>query len=98
MNLESNANGVVSKPLKVSGLDEPDNGTDSSNNPTATGADFKSAMLRLLRNKLFMYNFFSSIFYVFAFMGFGTFMPKYIEYNFRIKSSKSSSLAGGLGR
>ena len=61
-------------------------------------ASFMKAFKRLLRNKLFMYNFFSSIFYVFAFMGFGTFMPKYIEYNFRIRSSKSSSLAGGLGR
>jgi hypothetical protein len=30
-----------------------------------------------------MWNFFSSIFIVFAFMGFGTFMPKYVEYQFR---------------
>ena len=60
-------------------------------------ATFMAAFKRLLRNKLFMYNFFSSIFYVFAFMGFGTFMPKYIEYQFRKKGSRSSSLAGSVG-
>ena len=58
---------------------------------------FRKAMKRLLKNKLFMYNFFSSIFYVFAFMGFGTFMPKYVEYQFRKKGSTSSSFAGGIG-
>ena len=36
-------------------------------------------------------------FYVFAFMGFGTFMPKYVEYQFRQKGSSSSTFAGGVG-
>ena len=54
-------------------------------------------MLRLLRNKLFMCNFFSSIFMVFAFMGFGTFMPKYMEYQFRMKGSSSSRFSGSVG-
>jgi hypothetical protein len=36
-------------------------------------------------------------FYVFAFMGFGTFMPKYVEYQFRQKGSASSTFAGGVG-
>ena len=39
---------------------------------------FFPALKRLLSNKLFMANFGSTIFFVFAFMGFGTFMPKYI--------------------
>ncbi len=60
-------------------------------------ASFRKAFMRLLMNKLFMYNFFSSLFYVFAFMGFGTFMPKYIEYQFRKKGSTSSSYAGTVG-
>ena len=38
---------------------------------------FFPALKRLLGNKLFMANFGSTIFFVFAFMGFGTFMPKY---------------------
>lgn len=61
------------------------------------GNNFKDAFLRLLKNKLFMYNFFSAIFYVFAFVGFGTFMPKFVEYNFRVSSSASSSYAGAVG-
>ena len=44
---------------------------------------FKAAMMRLMRNKLFMCNFFSNLFFVFAFMGFGTFMPKYMEFQVR---------------
>ncbi|TRY69950.1 hypothetical protein TCAL_04473 [Tigriopus californicus] len=58
---------------------------------------FRASIMRLLKNKLFMYNFFSSIFYAFAFMGFGTFMPKYIEFQFRITGSNSSTYAGGIG-
>ena len=37
---------------------------------------FLPALKRLLTNKLYICNFFSTIFFVFAFMGFGTFMPK----------------------
>jgi hypothetical protein len=50
---------------------------------SALRTNFKAALMRLLTNKLYMWNFFSSIFIVFAFMGFGTFMPKYVEYQFR---------------
>ena len=55
------------------------------------------ALKRLLSNKLYVTNFFSTIFYVFAFMGFGTFMPKYIEYQFRMKASTSSRVTGMAG-
>ena len=55
------------------------------------------ALKRLLTNKLYVTNFFSTIFYVFAFMGFGTFMPKYIEYQFRMKASTSSRVTGLAG-
>ncbi len=50
---------------------------------SALRTNFRAALMRLLTNKLYMWNFFSSIFIVFAFMGFGTFMPKYVEYQFR---------------
>ena len=53
--------------------------------------------MRLLTNKVFMFNFGSSLFYVFAFMGFGTFMPKYMEYQYRMKGSTSSAFAGAVG-
>ena len=55
------------------------------------------ALKRLLTNKLYVTNFFSTIFYVFAFMGFGTFIPKYIEYQFRMTASSSSRVTGLAG-
>ena len=66
----------------------------SSIRPTAI-SDVKSpkfiaAMKRLVTNKVFIYNFGSTLFYVFGFMGFGTFMPKYMEYNFRMKASSTA--------
>lgn len=60
-------------------------------------AQFIKAFKRLLTNKVFMYNFGSSLFFVFAFMGFGTFMPKFMEYNYRMKVSSSSAFSGGIG-
>ena len=55
-----------------------------------TPPSFRDAIKRLLTNKLFMYNFGSSLFFVLAFMGFGTFMPKYFEHQFQQKRSSSS--------
>ena len=59
--------------------------------------EFLPALKRLLTNKLYITNFFSTIFYVFAFMGFGTFMPKYLEYQFRIRASSSARMASSAG-
>ena len=53
---------------------------------------FLAAMKRLVTNKVFIYNFGSTLFYVFGFMGFGTFMPKYMEYNFRMKASTTAGI------
>ena len=70
--------------------------SSSSNSIRPTGiSDVKSpkfiaAMKRLVTNKVFIYNFGSTLFYVFGFMGFGTFMPKYMEYNFRMKASSTA--------
>jgi len=58
---------------------------------------FIPAMKRLLSNKLFMYNLGSSVFYVFAFMGFGTFMPKYMEFQFRITASGGARMSATAG-
>ena len=58
-----------------------------------TGNEFLPALKRLLTNKLYVTNFFSTIFYMFALMGLFTFIPKYIEYQFRQKASRSSGCA-----
>jgi len=60
-------------------------------------ANFKDAIMRLITNKLYMWNFGSSVFFVFAFMGFGTFMPKYMQFQFRQTGSRSASVAGYIG-
>ena len=61
-----------------------------------TKEGFVKALKRLFSNKLFMFNFASNLFYVFAFMGFGTFMPKYVEFQFRKKGSSSSTFVGAV--
>ena len=54
--------------------------------------DFLPALKRLMTNKLFVTNYFSSVFYVFAFAGFGTFMAKYMEYQFRQSAGRSAGM------
>ena len=75
---------------------EPIKSSSASIRPTEI-SDIKSpkflaAMKRLVTNKVFIYNFGSTLFYVFGFMGFGTFMPKYMEYNFRMKASTTAGI------
>ena len=58
---------------------------------------FKSFMVvfkRLLKVKIFILNIFSIVFFFFGFIGFSTFLPKYLEYHFRRKASTAGSLGG----
>eukprot|EP00092_Neocalanus_flemingeri_P037475 GFUD01040807.1.p1 GENE.GFUD01040807.1~~GFUD01040807.1.p1 ORF type:complete len:723 (+),score=131.38 GFUD01040807.1:150-2318(+) len=99
---------IFSLPLMLFPQRLPKTDTDASRNKKETDNllseaqkkerdAFLPALKRLLSNKLYVANFFSSIFYVFAFMGFGTFIPKYIEYQFRTRASRSSGIAGSAG-
>ncbi|XP_040583748.2 LOW QUALITY PROTEIN: solute carrier organic anion transporter family member 74D [Lepeophtheirus salmonis] len=54
----------------------------------------KSLVSRLLTNKIYIFNLCSSIAFLFGFVGFITFLPKFITFNFR-KSSSSSGLSSG---
>lgn len=51
-------------------------------------------MRRILSNKIVLYNSFSSVFYVLGLMAHWTFMPKYMESQFRLSASKSNLLTG----
>lgn len=82
---DQTSNPVFSLPLQ--NTDAARRHEKQSLNPDSSGDDFQkvikgfsAAIMRLVRNKLFMCNFFSNLFFVFAFMGFGTFMPKYMEF------------------
>ena len=76
-------------------LNNPEKSNKTSTPPEKPA--FKDALKRLLTNKVFMYNFGSSLFYVFAFMGFGTFMPKYIQYQYNTRGSTASGVSGMVG-
>ena len=52
---------------------------------------------RLLNNKVYVFNSLSTIFVLFGFVGFGTFVPKYFEFHFR-RSASSSGSSGGLSK
>jgi hypothetical protein len=52
---------------------------------------------RLFKNKVYVFNSLSTIFFLFGFIGFGTFVPKYFEYHFR-RNASSSGRSGGLSK
>ena len=58
---------------------------------------------RLAKNKIYIFNLFSAVTALLAFVGFGTFIPKYFEYHFQQKATRSglsslgSSVFTGLG-
>ena len=68
-----------------------------------TGKEFiqetKECTRRLLRNKVYMWNLFAATAALLCFSGLGTFFPKYLEYHFRQKASKSglSSMGTSIG-
>ncbi|KDR21873.1 solute carrier organic anion transporter family member 4C1-like isoform X2 [Zootermopsis nevadensis] len=59
--------------------------------------DFKMVLRRLTKNKVLLFNSFSSVFYMFGLTGYWTFMPKYMETQFRQSASRSSLLTGTVG-
>jgi len=65
--------------------------------------DTKACAVRLMKNKLYLCHMFSAVTALLAFVGFGTFIPKYFEYHFRQKATQSglsslgSSIFTGLG-
>ena len=60
-------------------------------------SDTLSCAKRLLKNKVYVFNSLSTIFYLFGIIGFGTFVPKYFEYHFR-RNASSSGRSGGLSK
>ena len=60
-------------------------------------------MLRLIKNKVYMWSLSSGVIALLAFAGMGTFFPKYLEYHFRQTASDTglstlgTSVGTGLG-
>jgi len=52
---------------------------------------------RLLRNKVYVFNSLSTIFFLFGFIGFATFIPKYFEFHFQ-RNPSTSGQSGGLSK
>uniref|UniRef100_A0A1B6CBJ9 Solute carrier organic anion transporter family member n=1 Tax=Clastoptera arizonana TaxID=38151 RepID=A0A1B6CBJ9_9HEMI len=68
-----------------------------SEKPTLSIKDFNDAVKRLISNRILMFNVMSSVFYIFGLMAYWTFMPKYIETQFRTTSSEASLITGAVG-
>ncbi|XKL63602.1 hypothetical protein PGB90_005966 [Kerria lacca] len=60
-------------------------------------SDFKKSMVRILKNKIMIFNSFSSVCFTMGLMAYWTFMPKYMESQFRLSASKSNFLTGTVG-
>ncbi|TMW53195.1 hypothetical protein DOY81_001738 [Sarcophaga bullata] len=71
-------------------LDTPAPGT----NDFPTLKDFPKALMRLLRNKLLIYNIISGVFYILGAAGYMTFLTKYMEVQFH-KTAQSATIVVG---
>ncbi len=56
--------------------------------------EFPAALKRLLTNKAVVYGDFSGVFFVFAFSGYITFLPKYLETQFQQSAAQAGFLNG----
>lgn len=56
--------------------------------------DFPTALMRLLKNKILIYNIISTIFYILGSTGYITFLSKYIEVQFNKNPSDATILTG----
>lgn len=56
--------------------------------------DFPTALMRLLKNKLLMFNILSGIFYILGSSGYITFLSKYMEVQFNKNSSDATIVTG----
>ncbi|XP_026686473.1 solute carrier organic anion transporter family member 4C1-like isoform X1 [Diaphorina citri] len=59
--------------------------------------DMKITFGRLLRNKILMCSTVGSLFYCFGYYPYWTYMPKYIEMQYKVSASKSSLITGVVG-
>jgi len=50
----------------------------------------------LLTNKILIYNNLSAVFYVFAFSGYITFLPKYLETQFQQSAATAGQVNGNI--
>ena len=57
-------------------------------------SDFKMVVRRLTKNKVLLFNSFSSVCFMFGYIGYWTFMPKYVETQFRQSAATASLITG----
>jgi Organic Anion Transporter Polypeptide (OATP) family. len=59
-------------------------------------SDFKMAVIRLTKNKILVYNSLSFVCFACGLIGYWTFMPKYMETQFRQSASSASLITGRI--
>lgn len=60
-------------------------------------SDFKTSLKRILSNKILVFNSASNSFFVLGLIGYWTFMPKYMETQFRQTAANSNFASGAIG-
>lgn len=63
----------------------------------ASFQDMKDLFKRLLTNKIYMYSTIASVLYIFGYMPFWVFTPKYIEIQFKQSSDVANLVTGAVG-
>lgn len=58
--------------------------------------DFPRAMLKLLKNDILMFKTASSVFHILPIAGLYTFLPKYLESQFRLPAHHANMVSGNL--
>ncbi|XP_065222460.1 solute carrier organic anion transporter family member 74D-like [Planococcus citri] len=71
--------------------------TDPQEPENLSWNDFKVSLTRIMKNKVVVLNSFSSVCFAMGLMAYWTFMPKYMESQFRLSASKSNFLTGTVG-
>lgn len=63
---------------------------------TVESTDFTTSLMRLLRNKILMYNILSTIFYILGASGYITFLAKYLEVQFHKNAADATIITGPI--
>ncbi|CAB3387511.1 Hypothetical predicted protein [Cloeon dipterum] len=69
----------------------------SASSEKASLSDMIDTVKRLLKNKIYMCNTLAAIFYMFGFMPFWMYTPKYIEVQYRVSAARASFFTGSVG-
>uniref|UniRef100_A0A8D8QN49 Solute carrier organic anion transporter family member n=2 Tax=Cacopsylla melanoneura TaxID=428564 RepID=A0A8D8QN49_9HEMI len=90
-------NSAVRKILSDQSKDEATKKQEREDKDQPSWKDMRITFQRLFKNKVLIYNTAASSFYVFGYYPYWTFMPKYIEIEYRVTASFAALITGVVG-